>query len=346
MPNLAARRSCVPAIPVRTLAVHLLAFLLAFIGALPANASSPLEAESTARETQPQQTFQRHYKATAYITLLSITTFSRSGVGFGFAGADLRTRGAEQSLSLQFLSGSTPERAHGLNRFGFIQENIEQKSRATVSADYFGLITANREESLNDARAALNSTTGDQVAFVAAWAVINQDRTSYSVRHVLLPSSYRGSNADQILQQVQAEFAAPMPRQAEKTEILEGPPSDTFLSSLRQAILIGGARYQSRIVFNGKGFQFEAVKRSDAKTGAELRRAGLTASPESIMQLNAVLRNDSTNEVTTFRLWFEQGSANFLPLRFEFKAKAYLRLVFDEEPLSAQTPALKRELPQ
>ena len=49
------------------------------------------------------------------------------------------------------------------------------------------------------------------------------------------------------------------------------------------------------------------------------------------MMLNGSLRNEKTNETTTFRLWFEKGSANFLPLRFEFKPKPYLRLVFDGE---------------
>jgi hypothetical protein len=268
-------------------------------------------------------------------------------VGFGFAGADDRTRGLRQSLSLRFLSGSTPERAHGLNRFGFIQENVEQENRIMVAADYFGLMTASAEESLNDAKAALNATSGPQVPFVAARAAINRQKTTYSVRHMLLPSSYRGSNADQLLQQVRSEFAQPQPEHAEKTETLDGAATGTFLSSLRQAILSAGSAYENRIVFNGKTFQFRASKHPDAKTGGELRRAGLTTSPDAIMQLSGVLRNEKTNEISAFRLWFEQGSANFLPLRFEFKPKSYLRLVFDEEPpVPAQALTLDRELAQ
>ena len=273
--------------------------------------------------------FERHYKATAYITLLSVTVFSRSGVGFGFAGTDEHSRGERQTFNLRFFSGSTPEHAHGLNRFGFIQENVEQTNRATVSADYFGLITANGEESLSEARSALNSKTGELTPFVAARASINRQNTSYSVRHLLLPSSYRGSNADQLLQQVQAEFATLAPGQKEETELLNGQAPGTFLNSVRQAIVGEGNTYQNRIIFNGKTFQFSAVKRSDAKTGGDLRKAGLTVSPEGIMLLSGVLRNEKTNEVSNFRLWFEKGSANFLPLRFEFKPKSYLKLVFD-----------------
>ena len=324
MPNSPARQPRVASVPaVRSLAV----LALALSSSLPLSA-----ADATSIAAPVQHSFQRRYKATAYITLLSVTVFSRSGVGFGFAGTDERSRGEQQSFSLRFLSGSTPERAHGLNRFGFIQENVEQTNRATVSADYFGLMTANGEESLSEARAALDSKAGDRTPFVAARALINQQKTSYSVRHLLLPSSYRGSNADQLLQQVQAEFATPAPDQKEQIESLNGNATGTFLNSVRQAIEADGDSYQTRIVFNGKTFQFTAAKRADAKTGGDLRKAGLTTSPNGVMQLTGALRNEKTNEVSNFRLWFEQGSANFLPLRFEFKPKSYLKLVFDVEP--------------
>ena len=193
-------------------------------------------------------------------------------------------------------------------------------------------MTANGEESLNDAKAALESKTGQTVPFVAARAVIDREKTGYSVRHMLLPSSFRGSNADQLLQQVQAQFVNPgTGSEAEKTELLNGQATGTFLNSVRQAIVSDADLYDSRIVFNGKTFQFHASKRSDTKTGAEFEKNGLTAAAQSIMVLNGSLRNEKTNETTSFRLWFEKGSANFLPLRFEFKPKSYLRLVFDGE---------------
>jgi hypothetical protein len=327
MPNFAARQPRVaPVSAVRTLAVQALLLSSIFFDAFPS-----LAADALVNAPPVQHSFQRRYKATAYISILSMTIFSRSGVGFGFAGTDEHSRGDQQSYSLRFLSGSTPERAHGLNRFGFIQENVEQTNRATLSADYFGLMTANGEESLSDAKAALNSKGGDRTPFVAARALINQEKTSYSVRHLLLPSSYRGSNADLLLQQVKAEFATPAPGQKDQTESLSGKATGTFLNSVRQAIESDGDKYQTRIVFNGKTFQFSATKHADAKTGGDLRKAGLTASASGIMLLSGALRNERTNEVSNFRLWFEQGSANFLPLRFEFKPKSYLKLVFDVE---------------
>ena len=301
-----------------------LALLVAAAGVLP------LQSLSAASAQTATATFERHYQATAYVTLLSIPIFSRSGVGFGFAGTNMHETEGHQVFSLRFLSGSTPERAHGLNRFGFIQENVEEQNSATLSANYFGLMTANGEESLSEAKAALEAKSGPKVPFVAARAVMDREKTGYSVRHLLLPSSFRGSNADQLLQQVQAEFAMPAAGGGkEQIELLHGQPIGTFLNSLRQAILSSADTYASRIVFNGKTFQFQASKRSDGKTGAEFQKSGIIAVAQNVVVLVGVLRNEKTNETTTFRLWFEKGAANFLPLRFEFKPKAYLRLVFD-----------------
>jgi hypothetical protein len=334
MPNSPARQPRVAMVPaVRIFVIPALALFFAISSIVSLKAADASAGVPALKSAPVQHSFQRRYKATAYITFLSVTIFSRSGVGFGFAGTDEKSQGEQQNFSLRFLSGSTPERAHGLNRFGFIQENIEQENRATISADYFGLMTANGEESLSDAKAALDSKGGETVSFVAARALVNQEKTSYSVRHLRLPSSYRGSNADQLLKRVQAEFANPAPGQKEQTEALNGQATGTFLNSLRQAIVADGENYQSRIVFNGKTFQFHAAKHADAKTGADLGKAGLTASPDGVMLLSGSLRNEKTNEVSNFRLWFQQGSENFLPLRFEFKPKSYLRLVFDVEPL-------------
>src|ERR1700733_6672931 len=138
MTNFGGRHPGLAAQSLRSLAVQFLTIFVAFSGALPVQAASESPAtDGSIPLKQPTISFERHYKATAYVTLLSITIFSRSGVGFGFAGTNMQEQGAQQKFSLRFLSGSTPERAHGLNRFGFIQENVEECNRTTVTADYF-----------------------------------------------------------------------------------------------------------------------------------------------------------------------------------------------------------------
>ena len=135
MPNFPARHPRVATVrAVRRLLSQLSALFLTLSSVLRGNASN-----AAAIGAPMERSFQRRYKATAYISLLSVTIFSHSGVGFGFAGTVEYSRGAQQSSSLGFLSGSTPERAYGLNRFGFIHENVEQTNRATVSAKTFSV---------------------------------------------------------------------------------------------------------------------------------------------------------------------------------------------------------------
>jgi hypothetical protein len=287
---------------------------------------------------EPAVNFRRNYQATAYISFLSVSIFSRSGVGFGFASSLERANGDSRTTTLRFLSGSTPERAAGLNRFGFMEENVERKDHAIVEANYFGLITSNGEESLADAKAALHDHR-DQVPFVGAQAVIVPGNARYSVRHMLLPAHYRGSNADLLLERVRAEFAQPNAAEKEKSEAINGQTLGTFLYSLQQAMQAEGAAYDGRFIYNGKIFKLHATKRRDAKTGEDLCKKGITLSADNITGLNGSIVNEKTKESTPFRLWFESGSPNFLPLRFEYKPKGYLKLVFDAEPLAKQRSA-------
>ena len=62
---------------------------------------------------------------------------------------------------LDFAGRSAPERAAGLNRFGFIQELSRNPDGANVESMYFGLMTSSPEESAAEARKALHSNARD-----------------------------------------------------------------------------------------------------------------------------------------------------------------------------------------
>jgi hypothetical protein len=271
----------------------------------------------------------RSYTATARISFLSVPVFSRSSVGFGFASADERLQGNARTVALRFVSGSRPERAGGLNCFGFIEEIVEQKDRQVTKANYFGLISANKEESFAQAKAALAAGPASETAFVAARAVIQPGSTNYSIRHMLLPSAYRAVNADALLNRIRAEFALPRTAEPETRATVAGHTLGTFLYSLRQAMQAGNATYESRFIYNGKLFTLSTAMRSDKKTGEQLLKTGATHCSACVQALNGTILNEETNDATSFRLWFEKGAPDYLPLRFEFKPKPYLTLVFD-----------------
>lgn len=287
----------------------------------------------------------RRYQASAYITFFSVNIFSRTGVGFASVKSDEEVFPDRRDISLQFLSGSIPERAHGLNRFGFIQESVTERAHVFAEAGYFGLITANGEDSLSQAKAALNSKS-QTTPFVAAQAIIDIQSARYSIRHLALSSAYRGADAEQLLDQVHAAFNRPEEGQSEHSQLLNGSSMGTFLYSVRQAMLSPANEIQTRFIYNGKTFSMLSEKRVDEKVGRELQIAGLIEHAASAIQLNGSIRNEKTNEVTSFRLWFDNSSADVLPLRFEFRAKSYLRLVFQALPVDPplNSPHVKKTL--
>ena len=91
---------------------------------------------------------ERQYRVDAQILVFGATIFRRNGVGGGNAAwAD-----AGERRKLEFTGFSVPEKAAGLNRFGFIEEVSNGRAEFT----YFGLMTSSPEESMDSARKALH----------------------------------------------------------------------------------------------------------------------------------------------------------------------------------------------
>lgn len=281
-----------------------------------------------------QQSSQRSYKASANVTVLGIPVFSRSGVGYGWA--TQREDPSTEKVELEFLGASIPERAHGLNRFGYIQESVEEKNHAPVRAIYFGVMTASREESIADAKAALAAQHKDGVAYVAATARLEDRRASYSVRHLVLPET-RPSQTEDLTRIMKTSFAsAPLvPADVDKT--VSTPAPQTFLYALRRAMLSGETNSRFDFLYNGKPLVLTTSIHRDEKVQMEMRRENLAASNMPILRLTGVIENQIGHERTQFIVWY-QKAANILPLRFEFRPKSYLKLVFEAQPYTPAGP--------
>jgi hypothetical protein len=93
---------------------------------------------------------------------------------------------------------------------------------------------------------------------------------------------------------------------------------------------------RSVFVYNGKMHVLRTEKHRDAKVEAEMQRRGLAAPGAYVLRLNGAIENEGTHEHTAFTVWYQEG-CTILPLRFEFKPKSYLKLVFDARPEQAVT---------
>lgn len=271
----------------------------------------------------------RYYRATAYINILSITIFSRSDVGGGYASVEDTGENGVEQVVMKFVSGSTPERAHGLNRLGLIQEVVRTREGEKPESEYFGFMTASKEESLTQAKAALQSQGKGEVSYVAAEGSSRGNDVRYAVKYMLKPSSYRWSNAGEFTRDVQAGFFGGDPLHYRQTH---GDSAATFLYSVREAILGEAVQSESRFMHNGKFFRMQTAKAPDKRIGEEFVKTRLTANAGNIIRLSGTIHNEKSGEETSFRLWFDKQSSNELPLRFEFRPKSYLKLQFDADP--------------
>ncbi|MBV9269414.1 MAG: hypothetical protein JO061_24815 [Acidobacteriaceae bacterium] len=278
-----------------------------------------------------QQQFERTYKATAYITVLSIPIFSRSDVGYGLAMEQKRASADEQIIRLEFLGGSNPSRAHGLNRFGYIREIVEESHNSLIKAQYTGIMTASREESLNDAKAALHSPSAGEQPCVAASGELDNREARSTVWNLQLAAP-RDPALGEVMQLVNTSLGvAPNgPVRAEKRVAMtrEG----TFLYSLRQAIVSPDAVSLHPFTYNSKSYVLRTEKHRDTGAESEMNRRSLITTKSPVIRLNGTIENQRTHDRTEFSVWYQEGSPTALPLRFLFRPKSYLKLVFDAQP--------------
>ncbi len=285
----------------------------------------------------PETVVQRSYRANASIMLFGITLFARTDVGGGFARLTETAPGPSHQVRLLFVSGSRPDRAHGLNRMGYIEESVSESNARPSHSEYFGFMTSNGEESLAEAKKALHGPSAGDAQFVASRGEIDGGSARHTVHRLLLPASSRWTDAPHLTGLVQQDLDHPG-NDARYADLRHGEQPGTFLYTVLTMVRSPSRTNDGTFVHNGKLFHLRAVKHADEKAGAEFVATRMISSPHDAMELDGLIHNAKTGAETTFHVWFDRTSPNALPLRFEFQPKSYLRLTFDAVP--ADDPAV------
>jgi hypothetical protein len=192
------------------------------------------------------------YTVSASVTVVGVTIFHRSDVGGGYASLDENGTTADRNIRLRFLSGTTPDRAHGLNRLGFLEEHVHETNGRPVAVDYFGFITANPERSLTQARAALSAESHAGVCLWAAQGSSRRGAAYYQARDLLLPAHYKWRQPAELIQEVSSRFGSsptptrriPPPQDSETTK--------SFLYALIVTMKEGASKREVPFMSNGR----------------------------------------------------------------------------------------------
>lgn len=283
--------------------------------------ASPLTAERTT------------WVASATITLFSLPVFSRRGVGSGYAVVEeARLDTGEKAVSIQFGAGSWPETAHGLNRFGLIHEvTMENRNGAPEESAYGAFITTSREKSIDQATQALKAS-GATIPYVAAQGHASHGRFAARVDGLEFPSHYTWRDADSLMTRVRDIVA-----HSECPPHSERGGAGLFLYSVHQAMADPRKTTDGSLFFNGKRFRLQTTKQNDPGIGARLAERHVVARAEDVIRLDAAIREEKSGNETPFRVWYQAGARKAPPVRFEYQAKSFLRLVFEMDT-TAQTP--------
>jgi hypothetical protein len=104
-----------------------------------------------------------------------------------------------------------------------------------------------------------------------------------------------------------------------------------LLCTLWQAILSGRDAASHRFVWSGQEYILRTERRADPEAGRRLARASVTSHSNRVVRLDGWARNPRTGRQSRFRIWYDEAETAPLPLRIEYRPRAFLQLVFEAD---------------
>jgi hypothetical protein len=259
------------------------------------------------------------------VVLLGLPLLHRTRVGGGDAiWRESSTPDGSLLRFLEFTGFSLPERAAGLNRMGFIRELSRYTGKSPTESIYFGLMTSSPEETAEEARRALVAHA-TEVAYSAIEGRIAPDKVETTGAHFMAPARWSVDNRSELVDRAQSALATAPRAQGEGSANAIGSPP--FLQTLAE-VLRDPLVEETRYTYSSRVYRMWASRAPDPKATAYFREHGLIGENRDVIRIAARIRRETGGKETSFRLWFEPGEMP-LPLRIEYQAKSYLRLVFE-----------------
>ena len=288
-------------------------YILALLQPLRSHAQvAQSQAQSAA--TPPAPVVCRTYRCDAVILFLGMTLYRRPGVGGGEASLKETCDGDARLHTYFFAGGSDPQRAHGMNRLGWIRETVVASGGAPSAADYFGVMTFSPEESFERARKAWDDPGSGRSAFSAVSGRNVAGRSRSAVTHFEYGSGAIWSDRG-LIDHAQSTFRGPVDWRETAWPHSPTQPPPTFLFALATLLKQRQKRTAGRYVYNEQEYTLELDTLPPGK--------------DRLVPIHGKIRNLCTGKESLFRLWLEAGSTSIVPVRIEYQPRAYLRLTFE-----------------
>lgn len=272
----------------------------------------------------PAAVYQRRYRMDAAILLLGAPLFTRQAAGGGYASVEISRDESASAVALQFAAGSTPARAHGLNRFGILREAVVQhgaEAGGATELSFAGMMTRSREESFEQGRKALASAASVAECVVARGKTSGATMQSW-IDTVAAAADCHWTNLGAALCQALQQEPRTPPR-----EIVPGSTT-TFLNAMRDAALCQEAAVRRQFIHAGKQYWLETRR-----------------SPEHPSELAGAIHDLNGARCAEFRTIYAAEDESGIPIRIEYRPRSFLRLTFEAEP-EATLPTIPSIFPE
>lgn len=254
----------------------------------------------------------RRYRVHATITLLGVPLFSKDNVGGACAMVEQSAAGSSRVSSIQFSSGSWPERLKGFNRFGMAQEAVREEEGSIVESAYLSFMTSSAEKNLDQAKQSFLERQNAQQISVAHGRT---RRSSYAsaLDHLTVPARLTWADCPRLMVEMRDRLS---PLKEAVANSNQGSAYQPFLHTVRSAMVSGAPSAESVFAHNAKLYRL---------------RTRTLAISEGVLLVGKIAEY-GTNQESEFRVWFDPHDASGLPFRFEFRPKSFLHLVFEQDP--------------
>jgi hypothetical protein len=195
-------------------------------------------------------------------------------------------------------------------------------------------MTSSPEKHIDEARQALNESKRAQVVYSAVQGRICSGADTSRKLDVDSEATHLWTEAGSVAELVNTAFSTAPEERAETFQRVATPA--TFLYAVLQCAWSPERRQETPYTYLGKGYRLRSEKEPDPEMGRRFAGAGLTSSPGAVMQIRATVLDSEGRKGSRFRFWVEDAEERQLPLRFEYKARSFLRVAFERDP--AQEP--------
>lgn len=257
----------------------------------------------------------RKYRADAAILLLGMTVYRRSAVGDGEAAVEEVGEGASLFRTLFFAAGSDPKRARGLNRLGWMRENVWGPEAAPSQIGYSGVLSTSPEETLEHARQSLVVPNSDRQLFAAVMGRNSAGHSRSAIAHFEYDAGAAWSDRA-LINQAHSLFNGHVNWRETSWPNLPTQAPPTFLCELVTLLRRRTRSAAGRYIYSEQEYLLTLERRQPS------------VDRERLVTIYGKIRNLRTGRQTTFRLWLEDDSS-IVPVRFEFQPRSFLRLTFE-----------------